>query len=908
MATKKFIYYFGPKGAEGNAGMKSLLGGKGANLAEMCNLKIPVPAGFTISTAACVEYFEQNEKWPPGLKQEVDKNLARLEKEMGKKFGDADNPLLLSVRSGARASMPGMMDTILNLGLNNNSIKGLIKNSGNEWFAYDSYRRFITMFSDVALGVERALFDKVMEAEKHRIGVMLDTGLPVESLKKLVDEYQKIVLAHTGFPFPQDPHAQLQAAIKAVFASWNNPRANEYRRLYNIPASWGTAVNVQSMVFGNMGETSGTGVAFTRDPGTGERRFFGEFLFNAQGEDVVAGIRTPLSVNQLGERQPEAKKELDRIYNTLETHYRDMLDIEFTVENGKLYMLQARVGKRTAEAAIRIAVEMVQEKLITKEEAISRVQPEQLDQLLHDTIDSSADLTVLTTGLPASPGAGVGKVVFTAEEAIEAAAKGEKLILVRQETSPEDIGGMNAAQGILTATGGMTSHAAVVARGMGKCCVAGAEEIKISHRNSLFTVGSTAVQRGDWITLDGSTGRVILGKAPLVKPKLSEDFHTLMGWADKRRRLTVRTNADTPHDAKVARGFGAEGIGLCRTEHMFFEGDRIVAVREMILAETDKERKGALDKLLPMQRADFVGIFEAMEGLPVTVRLLDPPLHEFLPKEEEDYAVLAKDLKVSIMDLKSRAAALKEFNPMLGHRGCRLGITFPSIYDMQVRAIMEAVCQLKKQGKDVRPEIMIPLVAHPEELKRLRARAVAEAERVMTETGVKADYTVGTMIELPRAAITADKIAVHSDFFSFGTNDLTQTTFGLSRDDAGRFLPVYVQEGILPGDPFVSIDIDGVGELIKMGVQKGRSVKPKLKVGICGEHGGEAASVAFCHNTGFDYVSCSPYRIPLARLAAAQAAIASEKEASAKGKAPAKKKAPAGKKASAAKKSAKRKK
>ena len=900
MTSKKHVYYFGPKGADGNAKMKDLLGGKGANLAEMCNLKIPVPSGFTISTAACVEYFDLKEKWPTGLKQEVAKNLVRLEKEMGKKFGDENNPLLLSVRSGSRASMPGMMDTILNLGLNDTSIHGLIKRSSNEWFAYDSYRRFITMFSDVALGVERELFEKALKAEKQRMGVMLDTGLPVESLKKLVKEFQEIVQAHTGSPFPQDPKIQLQVAIDAVFASWHNPRAQKYRSLYNIPSSWGTAVNVQSMVFGNMGESSGTGVAFTRDPGTGERLFFGEFLFNAQGEDVVAGIRTPLSIGQMGEKLPECKKDLDKIYMELEAHYRDMLDIEFTVENAKLYMLQTRVGKRTAEAAVRIAVEMVQEKMITKEEAINRVQPEQLDQLLHDTIDSSADLNVLTHGLPASPGAGVGKVVFTAEEAIELAAQGEKLILVRQETSPEDIGGMNAAQGILTATGGMTSHAAVVARGMGKCCVAGAESLKISHQSGLFTVGATAVHKGDWVTLDGSTGRVILGKAPLVTPKLSEHFHTFMGWADKMRRLKVRTNADTPNDAKIARNFGAEGIGLCRTEHMFFEGDRIVAVREMILADDEKERKAALDKLLPMQREDFVGIFTAMDGLPVTVRLLDPPLHEFLPREKDDYAVLAKDLNVSIVDLKSRADRLKEFNPMLGHRGCRLGITFPAIYDMQVRAIMEAVCKLKKRGTDVQPEIMIPLVSHYKELAILRERAVAVAEQVIKETGVTAAYTVGSMIELPRAAITADKIAEYSDFFSFGTNDLTQTTFGLSRDDAGRFLPVYVQDGILPTDPFVSIDVDGVGALVKLGVERGRSVKPKLKIGICGEHGGEAASVAFCHETGFDYVSCSPYRIPLARLAAAQSAIATS-GAKPSGKKAVKKKAAAKKPAAKAK-------
>ncbi|VAX22637.1 Pyruvate,phosphate dikinase, partial [hydrothermal vent metagenome] len=650
-------------------------------------------------------------------------------------------------------------------------------------------------------------------------------------------------------------------------------RAKEYRRLYDIPDSWGTAVNVQVMVFGNMGEDSGTGVAFTRDPATGENRFFGEFLVNAQGEDVVAGIRTPLSINQMGKKFPQAKQSLDEIYKRLEKHYRDMLDIEFTVENKKLYMLQTRVGKRTAEASIRIAVEMVKEKLITRDEAINRVNPEQLDQLLHDTIDKKAKLSVLTRGLPASPGAGVGRVVFSAEEAIERADKGEQLILVRQETSPEDIGGMNAAQGILTATGGMTSHAAVVARGMGKCCISGAEDIKISIRNQLFTVGSVAVHKGDFITLDGSTGRVILGKAKLVKPKLSGDYKTLMGWADKTRKLKVRTNADTPYDAKIARSFGAEGIGLCRTEHMFFEGERIVAMREMILANTLKERRAALKKLLPMQRKDFIGIFEAMDGLPVTVRLLDPPLHEFLPKEDVDYAVLAKDLGVSVIDLKERAMRLHEFNPMLGHRGCRLGITFPDIYDMQARAIFEAACRVAKKGVKVYPEVMVPLVSHVEELKRLRKNVIAVAKDVMKKAGVKIKYSVGSMIELPRAAITADEIATESDFFSFGTNDLTQTTFGLSRDDSGRFLPHYVADGILPNDPFVTIDCEGVGELVKLGIARGRETKPDLKIGICGEHGGEPASVEFCHRIGMDYVSCSPYRVPIARLASAQAVL-----------------------------------
>ncbi|HEB72670.1 MAG TPA: pyruvate, phosphate dikinase, partial [Nitrospirae bacterium] len=746
-----------------------------------------------------------------------------------------------------------------------------------EWFAWDSYRRFITMFGDVALGIDRQKFEKALTKEKRIAKVKADTDLPLSSLKSLVVLFKKIVKQETGKPFPQKPENQLQKAIDAVFASWHNNRARQYRRLYSIPDSWGTAVNVQAMVFGNMGKNSGTGVAFTRDPATGERRFFGEYLFNAQGEDVVAGIRTPLSVDELGAKLPDVKKELDTIYRKLEKHYRDMLDIEFTVENGQLYMLQTRVGKRTAEAGVRIAVEMVKEKLITKDEAINRIYPEQIDQLLHKTIDPKARVAALTVGLPASPGAGVGKVVFTAEEAIEQAAKGEQLILVRQETSPEDIGGMNAAQGILTATGGMTSHAAVVARGMGKCCVAGAEKIKISIRQGMFTVGSTAIHRGDWITLDGSTGRVIVGKAKLVKPQLSIHFHTLMKWADKARVLKVRTNADTPHDARVAREFGAEGIGLCRTEHMFFEGDRIVAMREMILANNKKERHKALKKLLPMQRKDFVGIFRAMEGLPVTVRLLDPPLHEFLPKNEVDYAILAKDLGVSIGELKDRAGMLHEFNPMLGHRGCRLGITFPEIYDMQVQAIIEAACSLVRKKIKVKPEIMIPLVAHVNELRLLRARVIAVADNVIKKAGVKLGYTVGSMIELPRAAITADKIAEESDFFSFGTNDLTQTTFGLSRDDAGRFLPHYVGEGILPSDPFVTIDRDGVGALIKIGVSKGRKTKPGLKVGICGEHGGEAQSVRFCHENGFDYVSCSPYRIPIARLAAGQAAVLSKK-------------------------------
>ena len=873
MAKKRYVYFFDKNGASGSADMKNLLGGKGANLAEMCNLKIPVPAGFTITTEACVEFFNNKSKWPEGLDKQINKKMALLQKSMGKKFGDPKNPLLVSVRSGSRASMPGMMDTILNLGLNDTTIKGLIKKTGQERFAWDAYRRFISMFGDVVQGIDRKKFDKLMDKRKKESKIKSDTDLTVDQLKKLVDDFKKLVKKETRKPFPQDPTKQLKMSIDAVFLSWHNARAKEYRRMYQIPEEWGTAVNVQAMVFGNMGDDCGTGVAFTRDPSTGERRFYGEFLFNAQGEDVVAGIRTPLSVDQMSRRLPEAKKELDRIYKKLERHYRDMLDIEFTVEHGVLYMLQTRVGKRTAEAAIRIAVEMEKEKLINKREAILRVHPEQIDQLLHDTIDPKAELAILTKGLPASPGAGVGRVVFTAEEAIEMASHEEDVILVRQETSPEDIGGMNAAQGILTATGGMTSHAAVVARGMGKCCVAGADEIKISDKSSLFTVGDKAIHKGDWITLDGSTGRVIVGKAPLVRPKLSGNYNTLMGWADKMRTLAVRTNADTPHDAALARDFGAEGIGLCRTEHMFFEGERIIAMREMILADSDRERKDALAKLLPMQRSDFVGIFKAMEGAPVTIRLLDPPLHEFLPKEDEDFYVLANDLGVVVSELKRRAISHKEFNPMLGHRGCRLGVTYPEIYDMQVKAIIEAACDVVAKGKKVHPEIMIPLVAHEKELEMLRARADEVAKGVMKKRKMKLLYSVGTMIELPRAAITADQIAKHADFFSFGTNDLTQTTFGLSRDDSGRFLPHYVSAGILHIDPFVALDREGVGELIKIGVAKGRKTKPALTVGICGEHGGEPSSVDFCHNNGFDYVSCSPYRVPIARLAAAHAAI-----------------------------------
>ncbi len=873
LSRKKRVYYFGPAGAEGSSSQKNLLGGKGANLAEMCNLKIPVPPGFTISTSACVDFFAGGNVWPDGLINEITKSVKRIEIETGKGFGDKENPLLLSVRSGARASMPGMMDTILNLGLNDETVEGLGKISGNERFAWDSYRRFLAMFADVALDINRSQFESALGRLKEKLGVKSDTDVPVESLRELALEYKSIIEGAFDEGFPQDPKTQLSMAIGAVFRSWHNDRAKEYRRMYKIPESWGTAVNIQSMVFGNLGETSGTGVAFTRNPSTGERLFFGEYLFNAQGEDVVAGVRTPLSIDQMGARTPSAHKELIRIYQRLEKHYRDMLDIEFTVENGVLFMLQCRVGKRTAQAAVRIAVEMAGERLISKSEAVNRIHADQLDQLLHDTIDPSAGLSPVAHGLAASPGAGVGRVVFTAEDAVTWKKNNEKTILVRRETSPEDIAGMNAAEGILTATGGMTSHAAVVARGMGRCCVAGAEELNINEVEKFFAVNGHTVKEGDYITIDGTGGNVYLGQAPLVKPELSGEYDTLMSWADKFRKLKVRANADTPKDAKIARKFGAEGIGLCRTEHMFFEGDRIIAVREMILADTLEERKEALAKLLPMQKSDFKGIFDVMEGTPVTIRLLDPPLHEFLPKTESDFEKVALDLGVDISILKSRSDSHHEFNPMLGHRGCRLGITYPEIYEMQVRAIMTAVCELKKKGKKVKPEIMIPLISHVEELTKLRKLVQNVVDEVLGEFGLKMNVMIGTMIELPRAAITAKRIAEEADFFSFGTNDLTQTTFGLSRDDSGRFLPHYVADGILASDPFVALDRDGVGELIKIGVAGGRATKPKLEIGICGEHGGEPSSVEFCHQNGFDYVSCSPFRTPIARLAAAQSAI-----------------------------------
>jgi len=871
--AKKYVYFFGNGKADGNGRMKDLLGGKGAGIAEMTNLKIPVPAGFTITTEACNEYFRNKKKYPPGMWDQVIKNLRKVEKAMGKKFGDPVDPLLVSVRSGAKFSMPGMMDTVLNLGLNETTLNALIKKTNNERFAYDAYRRFITMFGSIVMGIDRQNFEKALETMKERRGVHLDTDLTAEDLKELVKEFKAIYKSETGTEFPEDPYEQLRLAINAVFGSWFGERAVKYRKLHGIPDDLGTACNVQAMVFGNMGDNSGTGVGFTRDPSTGERRFFAECLINAQGEDVVAGIRTPLHIDELKKRLPDAYRDLDRIYKKLERHYRDMLDIEFTVQEGKLYMLQTRVGKRTAAAALRIAIDMVKEKLIDKKTAIMRIDPDQLDQLLHPTIDPKAGVTVIAKGLPASPGAAVGRVVFSAGDAEEWASRAEKVILVRPETSPEDIGGMHAAQGILTARGGMTSHAAVVARGMGKCCIVGCGAVNINEEERYFVVNTHIVKEGDYITLNGTTGEVILGQVPLIQPELSGDFATIMKWVDEFRKIGVRANADTPNDARVAREFGAEGIGLCRTEHMFFESDRVKAVREMILADDTAGRRKALEKILPMQKGDFIGIFKEMRGLPVTIRLLDPPLHEFLPQNDEDLRLLSEEMGVPFDKLKARNNALHEFNPMLGHRGCRLGITYPEIYEMQVQAIMEAACEVAKQKVRVIPEIMIPLVGHVNELKMLRDMVIRVADEVQKKYNVKVPYSVGTMIEVARAAITADEIAGEADFFSFGTNDLTQTTYGLSRDDAGRFLPYYVEKGILSDDPFITLDQEGVGAIMKIAVEKGRKAKKNLKMGICGEHGGDPRSVEFCHRIGLNYVSCSPYRIPIARLAAAQAAL-----------------------------------
>jgi len=865
----KRIYDF----TEGKASMKELLGGKGANLAEMSRLKIPVPPGFTITTKVCAEYSKVGSKFPKGLLEEVQKYLAKLEKKMGKKLGDAKDPLLVSVRSGAAVSMPGMMDTVLNLGMNDKSVLGLAKVSGDERFAWDAYRRFIQMFGDVVLGVSHEKFEAEIEKIKKIKKVKNDTDLNVEDLKRLVVIYKKVIHAGVKKDFPQKPMDQLKLSIEAVFGSWNNPRAIYYREMNKIKGLIGTAVNVQAMVFGNLGNDSGTGVAFTRDPSTGEKRFYGEYLMNAQGEDVVAGIRTPQPISHLKRQNPKIYSQLEKIYQKLERHYRDMQDMEFTIERGELFLLQTRNGKRTAKAAVRIAVELVREKMISEKEAILRVDPYSLDQLLHPTLDPKAKKEVLAKGLPASPGAACGTVVFTADQAEKLGKDGRKVILVRKETSPEDIHGMHAAQGILTARGGMTSHAAVVARGMGKCCVAGAEKLEIDAQKKKFSVAGKTIREGDVITLNGSSGEVILGKIATVEPKLDKDFAQLMQWADKFRKLKIRTNADTQHDAEFARSFGAEGIGLCRTEHMFFQPKRILAVREMIVAENVAERKKALDKLLPFQRDDFYKILKAMKGLPVTIRLLDPPLHEFLPQEDKEISNLARDLKITEKKLRDRISFLHEVNPMMGLRGARLMIVYPEIVEMQSRAIFEAAVKLKKEKINVIPEIMIPIVGMMEEYHLLAEIVRSTGNAIIQKSGVKLKYAVGTMIEIPRACVRARKIARQAEFFSFGTNDLTQLTFGFSRDDAPKFIPSYIEKGILEADPFVSLDQRGVGELVQMGIKRGRMDKKDLKCGICGEHGGDPASVEFCHRVGMNYVSCSPFRVPVARLAAAQAVL-----------------------------------
>ena len=878
----KWVYNFGAGVNDGNTSLRNLLGGKGANLAEMASIGLPVPPGFTITTEVCTAYYANDRHYPEDLKPQVDAALKRIETAVGRGFGDAENPLLVSVRSGARVSMPGMMDTVLNLGLNDLTVQGLAKGSGDPRFAWDSYRRFIQMYGSVVLGVDHHRFEEIIEAAKLDADVMEDTALSPEHWQSVVEEYKKMVAEEIGKPFPQAPEDQLWGAIGAVFGSWMNPRANVYRKLHDIPADWGTAVNVQAMVFGNMGEDCATGVCFTRDPSTGANEFYGEYLVNAQGEDVVAGIRTPRPLSQAyakpGEVSmeaalPQAYKELCHVRDVLEKHYKDMQDIEFTVQQNKLYMLQTRSGKRTAAASLRIAVEMVNDGLIDKQTAIMRVNPASLDQLLHPTLDPKARPKLFAKGLPASPGAASGAVVFSADEAELRAQKGDAVILVRIETSPEDIHGMHAAKGILTTRGGMTSHAAVVARGMGRPCVAGAGGIAVDYGAQTLSAGETTIHAGEIITLDGATGEVFAGAVKMIEPQLSGDFNTLMEWADEVRRLGVRANAETPLDAETARKFGAEGIGLCRTEHMFFDPARIAAMRQMIMAHDESGRRAALAKLLPFQREDFVSIFKIMAGLPVTIRLLDPPLHEFLPHGEHELAEVAEALGMDAAAIHARAAELAETNPMLGHRGCRLGISFPEIYEMQARAIFEAAVEVGRSGAAPVPEIMIPLVGVKRELDITRAQIETVANAVFAETKVRIDYSIGTMIELPRAAITADSIAEAADFFSFGTNDLTQTTFGLSRDDAGKFLPHYVDQGILSKDPFVSIDVDGVGALVKIAAEKGRGRKPKLKLGICGEHGGDPASIAFCEKVGLDYVSCSPYRVPVARLAAAQAAI-----------------------------------
>ena len=877
----RYVYFFAKNKAEGSAKMRDILGGKGANLAEMANLGIPVPPGFTISTEVCV-YYTKMRKYPEGLMEEIEENLNRVEKETGKKFGNPENPLLVSVRSGARISMPGMMDTVLNIGLNEITVKGLIKQTENERFAYDAYRRLIQMFGNVVLGIDGRKFEEIIEEKKKEKGVKDDVDLGVKDLEELLEEFKTLIKREKHREFPEDPYEQLNMARDAVFASWNNKRAINYRRIHKISDDWGTAVNVQTMVFGNMGNDSGTGVGFTRNPSTGEKTLYGEYLLNAQGEDVVAGIRTPKPLFELKKEMPEVYEELSEITQRLERHYRDVQDFEFTIEKGKLYFLQTRTGKRTAQAAVKIACDMVKEGLITREEALMRIEPAQLDQLLHRRIDPRARVEVLARGLPASPGAATGIIVFTPDRAVELANDGKKVILVRQETSPEDIHGMAVAQAILTSRGGMTSHAAVVARGMGKCCVAGCEEIKVEEKNKRLIVKGLILREGDFITLDGSTGRVMKGKVPTIEPQLSGSFEELMRWADGIRTMGVRANADTPKDARVARQMGAEGIGLCRTEHMFFGEDRLPFVQKMIMAKNLEERREAVKKLEPMQKEDFKKIFGEMEGFPVIIRLLDPPLHEFLPKYEDLLLEInklrfekAKEKEIEEKEkILRRVVDLREMNPMLGHRGCRLGITFPEIYDMQVKAVFEAATELIKEGKKVYPEIMIPLVATKEELSILRERIIKIAGEIMKREKVTFEYKIGTMIELPRAALCADKIAQEADFFSFGTNDLTQTTFGFSRDDAeGKFIPLYTERKILREDPFQVLDQEGVGELVKIGTQRGRRAKKDLEVGICGEHGGEPSSVKFCHRVGMDYVSCSPYRVPIARLAAAQAKL-----------------------------------
>ncbi len=911
---KKYIYFFGNGSADGNANMKDLLGGKGANLAEMANLGFPVPSGFTISTEACDAYNKKNKTYPPGLQGEIDKNLLCLEREMGAKLGNAKNPLLVSVRSGAAASMPGMMDTVLNLGLNPDSVQGLIVKTGNERFPWDAYRRFINMFGNVVMGMEHHDFEEIMDRHKKKARVENDTDLSAEQLKNVCEDFITIYKKRTRTNFPLDPKEQLRKAIVAVFDSWNNPRAIKYREIYGIKGLLGTAVNVQAMVYGNMGNDSATGVCFTRNPSTGENKFYGEFLLNAQGEDVVAGIRTPEPISDLKKELPVAYKKLVKIRRDLEKHYKDLQDMEFTIQEGKLFMLQTRNGKRTTHAAVKIAVDMVKEKLIDKRTAISRIDPNQLDQLLHPTFDPKAKRDVIARGLPASPGAAFGRVVFHADDAERLAAKGEMVILVRIETSPEDVGGMHVSQGILTTRGGMTSHAAVVARGMGTCCVAGCGSIQINYQKEAFTVDGKVVKKGDYISLDGTLGEVMLGKVPTVEPALSGDFNKLMKWTDEIRRLKIRTNADTPEDAKRARDFGAEGIGLCRTEHMFFGENRIDYVRQMILtagnvisleaavketkSELDKAPKrklsllkskiqkmkaklktsqklynDALKKLLPMQRSDFEKIFKIMDGFPVTIRLLDPPLHEFLPNEEHLQIELARKMGMNLKEVKDRVNSLHETNPMLGLRGCRLGIIYPDIYQMQVQAIIEAACSVMKKGIKVIPEIMIPLVGTEGEMIVLKKDVETVANKVLAKKGVKKIYKIGTMIEIPRAALTADRIARHAEFFSFGTNDLTQMTFGYSRDDVGSFVPQFAKSGILEKDPFQILDQTGVGQLVKTGIKKGRQTRPDLKIGICGEHGGEPSSIEFCHRNAMDYVSCSPFRVPIARLATAQAVI-----------------------------------